>query len=170
MTNWVKFTSLKQRSVDTISITASNTFNFPRKFYDDNQLANFNFVTIYYDKVENSIGFNFNNNDEEKYKFKIQKNENGFGGFISATSFFKSNNIDVVKFKGRYDPIIEEVPEIGKLFVIKLKNDSEELKVSANPTVETTNPQAEPISSSDSPLIIANPSAPTPETLVQPTQ
>src|SRR5258708_15113218 len=123
--SWAKFTSVKQRSVDKISITGSYTFNFPRKFYEDNNLSDFKYVTIYYNKDEMSIGFEFNNNDEEKNNFKIQKNENGFGAFISATSFFKTNSIDVSRFKGRYDPSILEIPEIGKLFVIKLPSGSE---------------------------------------------
>ena len=115
-----KFTALRQRSVNKISITASNTFNFPSKFFNDNNLGRYKHVVIYHDKDRGAIGFNFTNKEEEKYKFKLQKSSRGYGGFVSATSFFKVNNIDTKIHKGRYDWKKETIPEIGKLFVIEL--------------------------------------------------
>ena len=137
--SWQKFILLKQRSVNKISITASSTFNFHRKFYEDNSLGNFKYVVVYYDKDVMSIGFNFTNNEQEKYKFTIQKNGKGYGGFISATSFFKSNDLDVTICKGRHDWSLQEIEGIGKLFVIKLKNQSQETTVVSN--IQTQQPQ-----------------------------
>lgn len=125
--SFVKFTALRQRSVNKISITASNTFNFPSKFYSDNKLGRFKYVVLYYDKGRGAIGFNFTNEDDEKYKFKVQTSKKGYGGFVSATSFFKVNNIDPKTHKGRYEWEKETIPEIGKLFVIELKEGQKRL-------------------------------------------
>jgi len=125
MYNFSKFTALKQRSVDKISITGSNTFNFPSKFYNDNGLSSYKYVVIYYDLSAEAIGLQFTNNEEEKYKLTIQKSDRGYGGFISATSFFKTNNIDIKTYKGRYSWKKETVENIGELFIIDLKERRE---------------------------------------------
>lgn len=121
MYNFSKFTALKQRSVDKISITGSHTFNFPSKFYNDNSLNNYKYVILYYDANVRAIGIQFTNDEAEKFKLKIQKSDRGYGGFISATSFFKTNNIDTKIYKGRYDWKKETVENIGELYVIELK-------------------------------------------------
>lgn len=116
-----KFTALKQRSVDKISITGSNTFNFPSKFYKDNSLDNYKYVILYYDSTSSVIGLQFTNDETEKFKLKIQKSDRGYGGFISATSFFKTNNIDTKVYKGRYNWKKEDIENIGELYIIDLK-------------------------------------------------
>lgn len=121
-----KFTAVRQRSVDKISITASNTFNFPSKFYNDNKLNRYKYIVIFYDKDRGAIGFQFTNNEEEKYKFTLQKSDKGYGGFVSAISFFKVNNIDPKIYKGRYDWKKEAAPEAGELFVIELAKEGGE--------------------------------------------
>lgn len=122
-----KFKLIKQRSVDKISITSSHTFNFPTKFFKDNKLKDFKYVVIFFDKTRKAIGLQFTNDEEEKYKYILQKSGRGYGGFISATSFFKVNNIDPKVYKGRYEWKKEKIPEIGELFVIELKERGESL-------------------------------------------
>lgn len=119
---FIKHTAIKARSVNKISITLANTFNFPRKFYQDNNLGHYKYVVIYYDKDKSLIGLHFINDEDEKYKLKMQKSKKGYGAFISATSFFKTNNIDLKKYKGRYDWKIEDTENIGKLFIINLED------------------------------------------------
>lgn len=120
-----KFTAIRQRSVNSISITGSNTFNFPSKFYNDNFLDKYKYVILYYDKISMAIGFMFMNDEAEKSKLTIQKSDRGYGGFISATSFFKTNNIDTKLYKGRYDWKKEIVDGIGELYIIELKKKEE---------------------------------------------
>lgn len=121
MYTFSKFTALKQRSVNKISITGSNSFNLPSKFYKDNSLGNYNYAILYYDSNNKAIGIQFTNDETEKSKLKIQKSNRGYGGFISATSFFKTNNIDTKIYKGRYDWKKETVENIGELYIIELK-------------------------------------------------
>lgn len=129
--NFKKFKAVNQRSIDKISITASNTFNFPSKFFYDNKLDRYEYVVLYHDQGKAAIGFNFTSDEDEKYKFKLQKSKKGYGGFISATSFFKVNNIDSKVYKGRYDWRKEAVPEVGTLFVIEL-NEGQKRPASEN--------------------------------------
>lgn len=125
--NFTKFTALKQRSVDKISITGSNTFNFPSKFYKDNLIDSYKYVILYFDLALKAIGLKFSNDEEEKSKLTIQKSDRGYGGFISATSFFKTNNIDLTLNKGRYDWKKETIDGIGELYIIELKEMGEPL-------------------------------------------
>lgn len=125
--NFTKFTALKQRSVDKISITGSNTFNFPSKFYKDNLIDNYKYIILYFDLASKAIGLKFSNDEEEKSKLTIQKSGRGYGGFISATSFFKTNNIDLTLNKGRYDWKKETIEGIGELYIIELKEKGEPL-------------------------------------------
>lgn len=120
--SFVQFTAVNQRSVNEISITASNTFNFPSKFFIDNRLDRYKYVSIFYDEGRKAVGFHFTNDEDEKYKFKLQKSKKGYGGFISATSFFKVNNINSIKHKGRYIWKIERPKGVGRLFVIELND------------------------------------------------
>lgn len=123
--SFVKFTAINRRSVNKISITASNTFNFPSKFYNDNKLDKYKYVVLFYDKGRMAVGFSFINDEDEKSKLTLQKSDKGYGGFISATSFFKVNNIDTKLCKGRYDWTKEKLDDKEELFVIELKSVSE---------------------------------------------
>ena len=105
-------------------MTKSKSIGFPTKFYQDNNLSNYNSVVLYYDEEQKAIGIQFTNSEEEKHKFHIIKSLK-YGGGIVATSFFKTHNIDTNIYRGRY--IWEKVNQegIGELFVIKLEARSE---------------------------------------------
>jgi len=109
------------RSEKRITITKSYTIGFPVKFYQDNKIADFKYVIFYYDEASKVIGIQFSNDENEKYKFKIIHSKKGFGGSVAVRSFFRSYNIDPVKYHTRYEWKTEDQPGIGKLYVINLK-------------------------------------------------
>jgi len=117
-----KFTKTKSRYEDRITITASRSFGFPTKFYQDNNLARYKYVVLYYDKNNRAIGFDFTNDEKEKHKYSLIKS-GGYGATVVATSFFKANNIDPKKFKGRYEWKRRNIKGIGQLFIINLEEE-----------------------------------------------
>ena len=120
-----KFQNKNVRFEDRITITSTNSFGFPTSFFRKNKIDQFKFVVLYYDPEEKSVGFYFSNDETEKYKFSIIKSKQGYGGSIVATSFFKTYNIDPKKYRGRYEWGKRNLPEIGEIFVIKLKEREE---------------------------------------------
>ena len=115
-----KFINTNKRTESRITITKSNSFGFPTKFYEENIMDKYNHVVLYWDKVEREIGLHFISDENEKYKFKIIHNKNGYGGQIVATSFFKVNGIDPSVHRKRYDWEKKYVDGIGELYIIKL--------------------------------------------------
>lgn len=116
-----KFERTNSRYEDRITVTKTNSFGFPTRFYKTNNIDQYKFAVLYYDPEQNGVGIGFTNSEEEKHKFTIIKSKKGFGGSIIATSFFKTYNIDASKYQGRYQWEIKEYPDTGKLFVIVLK-------------------------------------------------
>lgn len=135
MYNLKKFTATSQRNENRITVTASNSFGFPAKFFRDNKVENYKYVVIYYDEHEKIVGFLFINDEGEQHKFTIIKSKRGYGGAIVATSFFKTNNIESKEYKGRYTWEIQDMEGVGKIFIIKL------MKRQQNPALENVNPQ-----------------------------
>lgn len=121
MFNFQKFEKTNSRFEDRITVTASNSIGFPTKFYQDNNIANYKFVVLYYDKDLKAIGILFTNSDEEKHKFSILRSKKGYGGSIVATSFFKTYGIDTKLYHRRYNWEKVNQEGIGELFVIKLQ-------------------------------------------------
>lgn len=104
-----------------ISVTALNRFGFSSIFIKDNNLSGFKFVTLYYDKEKNVVGFHFTNEEAEIYKFALRKQQRGEGKIITPKSFFLANGLKSENYKGRYNYEVMEQKGIGKLFVIHLK-------------------------------------------------
>ena len=117
-----KFENTNKRQENRITVTGHSSFGFPTKFYQDNSIDQYKFVTLFFDDAENKVGFQFHNNDEEKHKFTIMKSKSGYGGSIIATSFFKNKNLDSKKYRGRYEWEKANLPEVGEIFAIKLKS------------------------------------------------
>lgn len=126
MYDFKKFTAVSQKNETRITVTGSNAFGFPTRFYKDNNVNDYKYVVVYYDEHERAVGFYFTNEENEPNKFTIIKSKHGYGGSIVATSFFKSNSLDAKMLKGRYKWEFQEVGEIGKLFIIKLMNKQQE--------------------------------------------
>lgn len=109
------------RSEDRITITTSNSIGFPTKFYQENKVADFKYVVLYYDATSKALGILFTNDENEKYKFAIIKSTKGYGGSVVARSFFKAYNIDPKTYHNRYVWEIVDQEGVGKLYVINLK-------------------------------------------------
>lgn len=118
---FVKFEETNKRQEDRITVTGHSSFGFPTKFYNDNKINNYKYVTLFFDAENNDVGFHFHNDEAEKHKFSILKSKQGFGGSVVASSFFKSKSLDSKIYRGRYEWRKENIPEIAEIFVIKLK-------------------------------------------------
>jgi len=116
-----KFEDTNKRQEDRITITGHSSFGFPTKFYQDNNIAQFKYVTLFYDPSESKVGFRFHNDETEKHKFTILKSKQGYGGSIVASSFFRTKGLNSKMYRNRYEWRKENVPEIGELFIIQLK-------------------------------------------------
>lgn len=121
--SFVKFEKTNQRFEDRITVTTSNSFGFPTKFFKDQNLSEYKYAVIYYDLNNKAVGINFNSNDEEKHKFSILKSKKGYGGSIVATSFFKTYNIDPKIYHGKYNWEKKEQEGIGTIYIIILKEN-----------------------------------------------
>ena len=119
--NFKEFTKLNVRLEARITITKSNSFGFPTKFSDDNEIKKFNYVVLFYDKDTKAIGIHFTNDEEKKNKFSIIKYEK-YGASVNARSFFMMNSINALEHHGRYQWKVIEIENIGKLYVIELGN------------------------------------------------
>lgn len=118
---FVKFEETNKRQEDRITVTGHSSFGFPTKFYNDNKIDGYKYVTLFFDEENKEVGFYFHNDEAEKHKFSILKSKQGFGGSIVASSFFKSKSLDSKIYRGRYEWRKENIPEIAEIFVIKLK-------------------------------------------------
>ena len=114
-----KFTKRNLRQEDRITVTKSNSIGFPTKFYEDNNIKNYKYVSLYWDAEKDAIGIKFSN-ESTGNEFSIIHSKKGYGGSIVARSFFKFNNLNPEMVKGRYHPKKVRIPEIGSLFVIEL--------------------------------------------------
>ena len=114
--NWKKFENTNARFEDRITVTTSNSFGFPTKFYKDNNIEQYKYAVIFYDENQKAVGVHFTNDEIEKHKFSVLKSSKGYGANVIATSFFKANNIDTKKYHGRYKWEKRTVEGIGDLF------------------------------------------------------
>ncbi len=118
---FVKFEEANKSQEDRITVTGHSSFGFPTKFYNDNKIDEYKYVTLFFNAENNEVGFYFHSNEAEKHRFSILKSKQGFGGSIVASSFFKSKSLDSKIYRGRYEWRKDSIPEIGEIFVIKLK-------------------------------------------------
>lgn len=117
-----KFESRHKKQEDRITLTKSSfSIGFPQKFYNDNGIANFKYVVLYWDQSNKAIAIHFTNSEDEKNKFKINESKSGYGGGIGIKSFLKFYNIDPNIYHGRYEWVKQQLPEIGEVYIIKLK-------------------------------------------------
>ena len=122
--NFIKHTQVGKRFEDRITVTRARTVGFPTAFYKENRVQDYQFAVLYYERERNMIGLKFTNSKEEG-AIVINRHNAGYGGYVSATSFFKSNRINTKKFSGRYEydkkPLRQlGIDEDGDLFMITL--------------------------------------------------
>lgn len=127
--SFIKHTEIGKRFEERITITRSNHIGFPTQFYKDNEVANFKYTILFYDKENNAIGVKFTN-EQEAGVIAIARHNKGYGGYISATSFFRANRINTKRYAGRYEykkVNLSDVgfDETGVLFVIELREKQE---------------------------------------------
>ncbi len=120
--NFRKFEKKNIRQESRITITKSYSIGLPQKFYDDNGVRNFKYAVLFWDEGNRAIGINFTN-EPEKGCFKVIHNQK-YGGQVVARSFFRGNDINTEKYRGRYEWEKYEMEGIGDLFVIKLEERS----------------------------------------------
>lgn len=123
--NFIKHTQVGKRFEERITVTRARTIGLPTQFYKDNGIENFKYVVLFYEQDKNMIGIKFTN-EKEDGAIAIAKHNNGYGGYVSATSFFKINRINTKKYAGRYEYEKKELQQLGLegsgvLFIIKLK-------------------------------------------------
>lgn len=127
--SFIKHTQVGKRFEERITITRTRHIGFPTQFYKDNGIGDYKYAVLFYDKDKSAIGIKFTAEKEEG-TIAIAGNSKGYGGYISATSFFKANRINTKKYAGRYE--YKKVPlssvgfeEEGSLFVVELKEKPE---------------------------------------------
>lgn len=119
--NLKKFEYTNKRFENRITVTGSNAFGFPTRFFKENQIGTFNYVSLFYDEDQKVVGFHFHNNENEKHKYSILKSKEGYGGSIIATSFFKTYDLDPKRYKSKYNWEKKNIKGVGEVFIIKLK-------------------------------------------------
>lgn len=117
---FIKHTQVGKRFEERITITRARHVGFPTQFYKDNGLEAYNYAILFYDKDKNAIGIKFAS-EKEDGAIAIARHNKGYGGYISATSFFKANRINTKKYAGRYEYKKVPLEGEGELFVIELK-------------------------------------------------
>lgn len=142
-----KFTKTNTRQDSLITVTSHNSFGMTTKFYQEAGLTQFNYVTLFFSEPTKAVGFQFHSNENEPHKFKLVKSVK-YGASVLATSFFKANNIDTRKYRGRYQWTKEVLPEVGEGYVIVLKE-----RITPNiEVVEQPKPEGIPILTPSVPL------------------
>ena len=119
--NFEKFVGQNVRSEKRITVTKSYSFGFPQKFYNENKIKDYKYVSLFWDKENMAVGLHFTNDEDEKNKFSIIHSQKGYGGSLVARSFFKSYNINPKKYHGRYQWKKIKLENVGTIFVIELK-------------------------------------------------
>lgn len=120
-----KHTQVGGRFEDRITVTHSRSIGFPTQFYNVNNVDNYKYVVLFYDKINNAIGIKFAE-ESEIGAIKIGKHNKGFGGAVAATSFFKANRINTKRYAGKYEykkvALRDlDIDENGWMYVIELK-------------------------------------------------
>lgn len=124
-----KFQNNNKRNEARITVTRHKSFGFPTKFHDDNKLAEYKYVVLYYDETKKAVGFHFTSDDAEPHKFSIIRSKKQYGGSVVASSFFATYNIDPNLYHGRYEYEKKEYPDIGLIYSIVLKENQSEKEV-----------------------------------------
>jgi len=132
--NFVQHIATGKRFEDRITVTRSRSIGLPTQFFADNKIGDFKYAVLFYDKSSSAVGIYFTNDESTKGKITITRNNQGYGGHILATSFFKANRINVKKFSGRYDYQKKALKELGidrdgEMYIIELKEKEDASEV-----------------------------------------
>ncbi len=118
-----EFTSFGSKFSSKISLGKSGGFGFSSGFYNRYNLKNSIALKIFYDKLKMAVGFKFLESVEDgSVKLKPRQT----GGYVGVRSFLGKYDIDPVKYAGRYDPKEVMDDNLGKVYVIELKEVKDE--------------------------------------------
>lgn len=117
--NFEEFTSFGSKFSSKISLGGTGGFGFSSGFYNRYGLKDSVALKIFYDKSKMVVGFKFLKSVENDGSVKLKLR--GTSGYVAVRSFLGKYDIDPLKYAGRYDPqeIMDE--NLGKIYVIELK-------------------------------------------------
>ena len=115
-----EFNATGGRVLPSISLGESGGFGVSAGFVKKYEIASTTAVKIFYDQAQNAVAFKFYDKFEEGM-LKVKMAANQGGGHINANAFLIKFDIDAKKYKGKYSPTEIDMPNIGKVFVIELK-------------------------------------------------
>jgi len=126
--NLKKFSNVGSKISRKISITGSYSFGIPPAFYEEHGIKDYSYAVVFYDEQNQVIGVQFTKEKEKDSSFKLipYGSEVKMGASFVARSFFNTHDIDIAQIKGRYDPEEHTFPDIGKVFLIDLKERKKE--------------------------------------------
>ncbi len=139
LNNFTKFQGVNKREEDRITVTSTRSLGFPTKFYQENDLNSQKYVTLFFDKSNLTIAFRFHSDEAEPHKYTLLKSKQGYGANAMAMSFFKLNDIDARKYRGRYVYTKQNHPEMGDLYFIELKEHpltNQPIKIEETPPIQ----------------------------------
>lgn len=122
--SFIKFEHVGAKLTNKISLTKSESFGFAAGFYKKYNLSDFNFVTLFYDKDERKVGFQFSKEKLGKSSFTLIHSDNRQSASIIARSFFRTFDIDKKKYQGKYEPIEFIDPQHGQMFYIVISENT----------------------------------------------
>lgn len=130
--NFEQFTEFKGKFTQIISLGKTGGFGFSTGFLERNNLKDYGFIKVFYDKNKNAVAFSFY---KEKTEGAVKFKSRGAGGYFSSKSFIGKYNINPNKYQGRYTPEIINHPDIGRIYVIHLVDKTADSKLDNNENV-----------------------------------
>lgn len=114
-----QFTEFKGKFSPIISL-GKHGFGFSKGFIHKYNLENHKGVKLFFDRDKVAVGFKFVTEEEEGV---IKLKARGDGMFISSRSFIGKYGLDIERCGGRYTPEEHMDEQLGKLFLVHLKNE-----------------------------------------------
>lgn len=106
---------------NTISITKADGFGFNSGFYFRNNIKDFKYVLLFFQKEQSLIGFQFLNDGKIPGVLKITHEPRGNSGSVTASAFISAYDINVEESAGKYPVKDYKDSKQGKIFYISLK-------------------------------------------------
>ncbi|KKS65284.1 MAG: hypothetical protein UV67_C0011G0013 [Parcubacteria group bacterium GW2011_GWC1_43_12] len=116
--NFEEFTSFKGKFSSKISLGKTGGFGFSSGFYNKYNLKDSVALKIFYDKEKMAVAFKFFKNEESG---AIKLKPRATGGYVASRSFIGKYGINPLKYAGRYEPKEVMSDNLGKVYVIELK-------------------------------------------------
>lgn len=116
--------SRAHKSFITISERNSITLSSGFVRQAEQQILNMTHVVLGFSEANNAIIFHFINDDNSPEALKISPTpdvKKKGNSTIASKSFFSYFSIDAKKYAGKYEAFLEDVPNLGKTWVVFLK-------------------------------------------------